>query len=195
MLQGQTVRHQLVDIDLHFIGLGLAAPPRHVDDAGNGAEAALQHPVLQGLEIEHRVIGGADQAVSIDFTDRTERRNLRLGVVEQRPELGEPVQDLLQCLIISEVEGELQLHVGQAVQRNRPDDTEVLDSGDLRLQRNRDVAFDLFSRQSRALGHDVDHGRRRIGIGLDVQLLKRNQSADDDGRKQPDHQESAIDCN
>ena len=191
--QRQPVRDQLVEIDLQLVGLGLAAPAGDVDDAGHGAEAALQHPVLQRLEIEHRIIGRPDQPVTIDLADRAERRNLRLGVVEERRHLRQPVQHLLQRLVIGEIEGELQLDVGQAVQRDRADDVEVLQPRDLRLQRDGDVAFDLLGRQSRALGDDVDHRRRRVRIGLDVQLLERHEAADDDGDEQPEHQEPAFD--
>ena len=126
--QCQPVRDQLVEIDLQLVGLGLAAPAGDVDDAGHRAEAALQHPVLQRLEIEHRIIGRADQPVTIDLADRAERRDLRLGVVQERRHLRQPVQHLLQRLFIGELEGELQLDVGQAVQRDRPDDVEVLQS-------------------------------------------------------------------
>ncbi len=191
--QRQPVRHQLVEIDLQLVGLGAAAPAGDVDDAGHGAEAALQHPVLQGLQVKHGIIGRTDQPVAIDFTDRTERRYLRLRAVEKRRHLRQPVQHLLQRLLVGEVERELQLDVGQAVQRNRPYDIEVLEAGDLGLQRNGDVAFDLLGRQTRRLGDDVDHRRRRIGIGLDVQLLKRHEAADEDGQKQPEHQEAAFD--
>src|SRR6202043_3203076 len=120
--------------------------------------------------------------------------DLRQGVVQQRRQLGKPVQDLLQRLLVGVVERKLQLDVGQAVQRNRPDDVEVLDPGNLGFQRNRDVELDLLGRQARALGDDVDHRRRRVGIGLYVQLLERDKSPDDDGCKQPDHQKSATDC-
>ncbi len=71
--QRDPVGDQLVEIDLQFVGLGLAAPAGDVDDARNGAKPALQHPVLQGLEIEHAVAGGADQPVAIDLADRGKR--------------------------------------------------------------------------------------------------------------------------
>ena len=73
--QRQPVGDQLVEIDLQLEGLGLAAPAGDVDHAGHGAEAALQHPVLQRLEIEHAVVRRADQPVAIDFADRAERRD------------------------------------------------------------------------------------------------------------------------
>ena len=68
--QRQAVGDQLVEIDLQLIGLGLAAPAGDVDHAGHGAEAALQHPVLQRLEVEHAVVRRPDQPVAVDFADR-----------------------------------------------------------------------------------------------------------------------------
>ena len=82
--QRQAVGDQLVEIDLQFVGLGLAAPAGDVDHAGHGAEAALQHPVLQRLQVEHAVVRRPDQPVTVDFADRAERRNPRLHVAGQR---------------------------------------------------------------------------------------------------------------
>ena len=179
--QRQAVGDQLVEIDLQLVGLGLAAPAGDVDHAGHGAEAALQHPVLQRLEVEHAVVRRPVQAVAKDFADRAERRDGRLHVAGQRRQLRQPVQHLLQRLVIGVVERELQFDVGQSVQRDGADRAQVLDAGDLGLDRDRDVAFDLFRRQSRTLRHDVDHRRGRIGIGLDVELLERDQAADHHG--------------
>src|SRR5436853_273070 len=77
------VGNQLVEIDLELRGLGLAAPAGHVDRPGDGTEAALQHPVLQRLEVKHAVIRRTLQPVAVDFTDRADRRNARLYVAWQ----------------------------------------------------------------------------------------------------------------
>ena len=108
-------------------------------------------------------------------------------------QLRQPVQHLLQRLVIGVVERELQFDVGQAVQRDGADGAQVLDAGDLGLDRDRDVALDLLRRQPRALRHDVDHRRGRIGIGLDVELLERDQAADHHGDEHADHQIAAAD--
>ena len=192
--QRQPVGDQLVEIDLQLIGLGLAAPPGDVDDAGHGAETALQHPVLQRLEVEHAVIRRAFQAITKNLAGRTERRDGRLRTARQRRKLRQPVQHLLQRLFIGVIERELQFDVGQSVQRDGADGAQVLDAGDLGLDRDRDVALDLFRRQARTLGHDIDHRRGRIGIGLDVELLERDQAADQHGDEHADHQITAADC-
>src|SRR4030095_3690811 len=76
--QRQPVGDQLVEIDLQLVGLGLAPPAGDVDDAGHGAETALQYPVLQRLEVEHAVVRWAFQTVTKNLSGRTERRDGRL---------------------------------------------------------------------------------------------------------------------
>ena len=88
----QAIGDQLVEIDLQLERLGLAAPADDVDDARYRAEPPLQHPILQGLEVEHAVAGRADQLIAVDFADRTDRRNLRLCVVQERRQLRETVK-------------------------------------------------------------------------------------------------------
>src|SRR5215475_10319264 len=87
----QAVGHQFVDVDLQLENLGLAAPPGYVDDSGHRPEPPLQHPILQGLEIEHAVSGRSHELVSIDLADRTDRRDLRLHVVRQRWKLRQAI--------------------------------------------------------------------------------------------------------
>ena len=190
--QGQPIGNELVEIDLELECLGLAAPSDDVDDSRHRAEAALQHPVLQGLEIEHAVAGGTDQPVAEDFADRTDRRNLRLRVVRQRRNLRQPVEHQLQRLLIGQVERELQLHVGQAVKRNRADRGEVAQAGGLRLDGDGDVALDLLGRETGALRDHVHHRRRRVGIGLDVELAERHDAAREHHHEQHDHQNAMF---
>ena len=189
--QRQAVGDQLVEVDLQLIGLGPAAPAGDVDHAGHGAETALQHPVLQRLQVQHAVVRRPGQPIAVDFADGAERRNSRLHVAGQRRHLRQPVQHLLQRLVIGVVERKLQFDVGQSVQRDGADGAQVLDTGDLGLDRNGDVTLDFRRGQTRALRHDVDHRRGRIGIGLDVELLERDQAADQHGDKQTHHQIAA----
>jgi hypothetical protein len=44
------------------------------------------------------------------------------------------------------------------------------------------------------LRHDVDHRRRRVGIGLDIELLECDQAADHHDGEQAYHQIAAADC-
>ena len=53
LLQREPVGQQPVEIDGDVVGLGLAAPAGDVDHARDRLEAALQDPVLDGLEVGH----------------------------------------------------------------------------------------------------------------------------------------------
>ena len=187
--QRDAVGDQLVHVDLEFIGLRLAAPAGHVDHARHRAESALQHPILQGLEVEHAVVGGADELVAVDFPDRADRRNLRLRVVQQRRQLRKAIENLLKRLFVGVVERELQLHVGESVERDGADRVEVPQRRRLGLNRNGDVALDLLRREARALGDDVHHRRGGIGIGFDVELAKRQHAANErhDEQREDEH--------
>src|SRR5215510_2161878 len=184
----QAVGHQLVDVDLQLEDFGLAAPPGHVDDSGHRPEPPLQHPILQGLEIEHAVSGRPHELVSIDLADRTDRRDLRLHVVRQRWKLRQAIEDLLQGFVVGVVEAELQLYIREPVKRDRSDRREIAHGRGLRLDRDGDVALDLLGREARALRHHIDHGRRRIRIGLDVELAKRHNAAREYHHEQHQHQ-------
>ena len=80
----QAVAHQFVLVDGDVVSLGLAAPAGHVDDAGHGLEAPFENPVLQRLEIRHRIVGRPDHPIAVDLADRAGRRDLRLRAVRQR---------------------------------------------------------------------------------------------------------------
>ena len=98
----------------------------------------------------------------------------------------QPIEHLLLGFLVGVVEGELQLHVRKAVERDRAHDLQVGQAGDLRLDRDRDVAFDLLGRHPRALRDHIDHGRDGIRIGLDVQGAK---GGDASGERQDEQDE------
>ncbi|MGY4471243.1 hypothetical protein ACVWWK_006952 [Bradyrhizobium sp. LB9.1b] len=78
--QRQAVGDQLVEVDLELVGLALAAPAGDVNHTRHGTKAALEYPVLDGLEVEHAVIRRTDETVAEDFANWAERRDLRLHV-------------------------------------------------------------------------------------------------------------------
>ncbi len=167
--QGHAEGDQLLVVDRDVVGAGLAAPAGDVDDPGHGLEAALQHPVLQGLQVGHRIAGRSQQAVAVDLADRALGRKLRLGPVGQAPQLAQAVDHPLLGLVVGEVVGELHLHVGQTEQGDGPHAGHVRDAGHLHLDGDGDVALDLLGRLARALGHHLDQRRHGVGVGLDVQ--------------------------
>ncbi|OIQ81494.1 hypothetical protein GALL_367390 [mine drainage metagenome] len=142
--QGQAVAHELVQIHGDVVGLGLAAPAIDVDDARDGLEAPFEYPVFDGLEIGHRIAGGAGNMVAIDFADGAGGRNLGLHVVGQRRQFGQLVDHPLLGLFIGEIKGEADLDIGQAEQGNCPHGGDVRDAGHLDFDRDGDVTLDLF---------------------------------------------------
>ena len=192
LLQREAVGKQPVEVDGDVVGLGLAAPAGDVDHARHRLEAALQDPVLDGLEVEHRVARRPDHAIAEDLADRAGRRQHGLHAVRQRCQLAQPVDDVLRGLLVGHVVGELHLHVRQAEQRDGADRLDVRDAGHLHFDRDGDVALDLLRRLAGILGDDVDQRRHRVGIGLDVQLPVGEQAADHQGQCQDDHQDALL---
>ncbi len=178
-------------IDGHVVDLGLAAPAGDVDHPGHRLEAALERPVLQRLEVGRRRARRPDDAVSVDLADRARRRNLGLRVVGQRRQLRQPVVDPLLGLLVAGVVGELHLHVGQAEQGDRAHARHMRQARHLDLDGDRDVALELLRGLPRALGHDIDRGRHRIRIGLDVELPEAD-SANDESRGHQRHDQDAL---
>src|SRR5262249_2169109 len=165
-----------------------------VNPPGCAPNPPLQNPVLQGLQIGHAVSRRTYKAIPVDFTYRTDRRNLRLRAVQQRRQLRKTVQHLLERLLVGEVETELQFYVRKAVKRNRPDRPEVWQPGRLRLDRDRDVALDFFRGKTSALRNDVHHRWRRVWSGPDNKRQERRKTADESGREKDDHDDALFQC-
>src|ERR1700730_14855647 len=85
----QSVAHQLALVDGNIVGLRLAAPSGHVDDARYRLEAALQYPVLHRFQVGYRVVGRPYHPITENLTDGTGGRYLRLRAVRQGPKLGQ----------------------------------------------------------------------------------------------------------
>src|SRR5260221_10416552 len=189
LLQGEAVVDELVEIDGDVIGLGLAAPAVDVDDARHRLEAALEDPVLDGLEVHDGIAGWTDHAVAVDLADRAPRRDLRCRAVGQGRELGEPIDHPLLGLLIGEVVGELHFHVRKAEERDGSHRRDMRDTGHLDLDRDGDVALDLLGRLTRALGDDVDQRRHRIGLGFDGGLAEAADPGAEQKHQQDDHED------
>src|SRR5262249_15212022 len=97
-----------------------------------------------------------------------------------RWQLAQAVQDLLLRLLVGEVIGELQLHVGKAEEGDGTHRREVRSDSHVHFDRNGDVTLDLFRRLARILRDDVDQRWNRVWIGFDVQPNKSGNSADHD---------------
>ena len=167
-----------VGVDL--IALDGAAVAGHIDDAGDAAELALQHPVLQRLEVVEGVdvaalgVLGAVEGVAVDLAGRRLGRDLRRHVGGQRLQLRRyPVDDLLAGLLVVVGVVELQPHGGQAEQRLAADVGEVGHAGHGYFHRHADQALDLLRGGAGVQRVDLDNGRARVGVGLDVDVEER----------------------
>ena len=186
----QSVAHQLVLIDRDVVSLGLAAPTGHIDDSRHRLEAPLEHPVLERLEIGHRIVGRTDHPIAEDLADGTGGGDLRLGSVRQGSEFGQPVDHPLLGLVVGEVIRKLHLHIGETEQRYGADRLHVGYAGHLNFERNRDVAFDFLGGLAGALGDDVDQRRHRVGIGFDVERKKAGDAGAEHHHQQHDDQDA-----
>ena len=171
-------RLEAVGVGVDFVAFDGAAAAGNVDDARHPAELALQHPVLHRLEIVERVqvvagrVAGAVERVAEDFAGGRLGRKLRRDAGRQR--LGElkPIDDFLAGGVVLVAVLELAAQVAEAEHRLG---TQVRQAGHARqrhLQRHRHLTLDLLGRAAGKLADDLDDGRRRVGIGLDVDVEK-----------------------
>jgi len=162
--QRQAMRDHPIEIDFGLKFLGPAAQDQHVGHAWNDAQPALNHPVLQRLEMHDIDFGGAlDTAGRRDHRLHPGRKN---GVLE-------PVDGLLPDKVVVAAVFELDPDEAQRINRVGADEPQPRRAGDGYFERDRDVTFHLLGRLARVLGDDFDDGRRRILVGLDVQRGKR----------------------
>src|SRR5262249_28728801 len=70
VLQGQAVRPQLPGVDQHLVLLGRATEPDDVDDPGHRAQAALDDPVLDRLQLGERHLWRPFEPVPVDLSHR-----------------------------------------------------------------------------------------------------------------------------
>src|SRR3981081_1847242 len=186
--QRKAIGNELFAVDLDIKCLGLATPTGDVNDARHGAKPAGYYPILKSFQVHHAVARRSDQLVRRDSARRAPRRDGRLCLVLHWRQLAQPVQDLLLRLLIGEVIGELQLHIGKAEKRDSAHCIEVWSGSHANLDRDGDVALDLFRRLPRILRDDGDERRHRVREGLDIQLEKSDEAADHDQGKQGHHE-------
>ena len=67
--QRQAVGHHLVEVDLGLEFLGFAAEHGDVGHAGHDPQLALDHPVLQRLQLDQIHVGRTFELISEDFAD------------------------------------------------------------------------------------------------------------------------------
>ena len=168
-LQGHVVPPHELRIQQDLVLLDGAAEPRHVDHARDRLERPGQHPVLHRLELAERVAGPL-QHVADDLAGRAPGREARRDPLGQVVDHPDPVDHLLPGRPVVGAVLELALDVGEPRQRDAP---QVLQPGhpvERRLQRDADQPLHLLGAGPGILGDHLDQGRRRVGVGLDVEV-------------------------
>ena len=182
--QRQPVGDHPVEIDLDLVFLGVAAQHRDVGNAGHDPQPPLDDPVLDRLELHHTHAGRAGELIAEDLADAARRRDHRLHARRQLHVL-QPVDRLLADEMIVAAVFELQPDEAEREHRVGAREFQTRRARDRDFDRDGDVALDLFRRLAGPLRDDLDDRRRRIGIGLDVQGLERNDapSAEEGGER------------
>ena len=85
---------------------------------------------------------------------------------------------------------ERQADVGEAVERDGAHHFQVRRAVHGQFERERGEALDFFGGVAGPLGDQLDHGRRKIGIGVDGHALEGNGAGDDQQHGDHQHQEA-----
>jgi hypothetical protein len=167
---------ELVKIDVDIVSLGRTAPRIDLNDARHAEYSASRDPGLHGAQIGQPEMRRTDDLVAIDFADRARHLDLRNLILRQRDVLLEVQTRLHEGGVVIDAVFEGDAHEGQTVKRGRPDVVDTCGGIEADLHRDGVGALHLLGGQTRGLGGDFEDHRRRIRIGLDVQLRERNDS-------------------
>ena len=189
--QRHAVRVELVQIDFDLILFRGAAPGVHLHDARHGQQPALQDPVLDGAQIGQPEMRRPDNLIAVNFADQARSLDLRLHVVRQADVLLQAQRRLRQREIIIDPVVEGDPNERQAIKRRRADVVHAGRGGEADFHRNGIVALHFLGRQARRLRGDFQDDRRRVRIGLDVQLRIGDEAAADE-HQQPEQNDRAA---
>ncbi len=187
---GDAVGKELVGIQQHLVLHGGAAKTGVVGNALDGAVVAFQHPVLDGLQFLRRAVGALDD-VTINQTAGAEQwRDAGLQSVGHG-RVGDALKGLLADKVGVGAVLEIHFDGGQTVEGNGAQVLQPRDAVHFDFQRNGDQAFHFFGGVAGPLRDDFHVGRRKIGIGVNGQLQKRERAPDHKGQGR-DHNEEPL---
>src|SRR5262249_35250442 len=176
--QGDPVLLEARGIRVDLVTLDGAARAGNIRDARDAPEGPLQRPVLQRLEVvqgvdvaAERVLGTA-QRVAEDFAGGRLRGDLRGdagGQVRRELQAGD---DFFPRLFEVHPLFEMVAEVGKTEQGPAPGVFQPRYAGQGHFEGDGDLALHLFGRGARVLGDYLDDGRRRVGVGLHVDVLE-----------------------
>ena len=144
--QRDPVGLQLVEVGLDLVFLRGPAPGVDLHHAGNGEQAALQNPVLDGPEIGQAEMRGSFDLIAVNLADDAGGLNLRQDVVRKVDVLLKVEADLLEREIIVDAVVERDADEGQPVEGGRADVVYARRGGDADFDRHGIEALHLLSR-------------------------------------------------
>ncbi len=179
LAQRDAVAAEAVGVGLDLVAPHRAAEARQVHDPRHPPELALQHPVLQRLDVVERVdlfarsILGDFQDIAEDLARGRLRRDARGHVRRQRlGDRGQAVDHLLPGRIVGILAAVMpgHLQVAQAEQRLAIDLLQAGHAGERHLQGDGDLTLDLLGRSAGEQREHLDDRRRRVGVGFDIDM-------------------------
>ncbi len=177
--QRDAVAAEAVGVGLNLVAPHRAAEAGQVHDPRHPPELALQHPVLQRLDIVERVdlfagsILGDFQDIAEDFPRGRLRRDAGRHVGRQRlGDRGHAVDHFLPSRVVGVLAAVVpgHLEVGEAEERLAVDFFQAGHAGERHFQGDGDLPLDLLGRRAGEQRDHFDDRRRRVGVGLDVDV-------------------------
>ena len=170
----EAVGDQLLGVELDLVLLGRAAEAGDVDHALDALEGLLEGPVFERLLLHHVVGGvGAFEGVPVDLADGAPVGAHLRNKIGGQADLAEALEHVLAIDVAGGVVVEDEHQAGEAGQRGGAEMGEVGNAGHLDLDRDGDLALDLFGAAARPLGDDLDVVVGDVGVGFDGQARKR----------------------
>ncbi len=189
----EPILHEAVGVHHDLILFFEPSPAVHFGHPGYGLQLRLDDPVLYGAELG-RILGFADDDILKNLAETGRYRpELRGRDAIGQFNTGQPFGDLLSAQIDVDlvVEHQRQLReaeLGQGTKFCQPRKT-----GELTLDRESDLALNLFGRPAGSGGVDLHRHRGGIGEGIERQINERDDAENAEHQSQTEDDGSALD--
>src|SRR5882757_4871749 len=182
--QGDSIGEELVRVRFYLVLLGRASEGCDVDHSGYLLEFSTDQPVLRRFQIVERVWAG--ELISVYLSRRRPWRELRLQIIWQLQGL-QTGQYLLTVVEKVAREFEIEFDVAEAEDADGTDLVQLWSSVQSQLDWRCNLLLDLFCGPCRILRNDLHQWRRRVGVGLDVELQSTECACSQRGDKHDQH--------
>ncbi len=178
------LRHRDVEIvetgriEQHLVLHRRAAKAGIVGYARHAAVSTLNHPILKGLQFLRRAVR-AFEHIAVHQAAGTEERRHAGGHATGKRSVGDPLKRQLPREIAVRAFIEGQDDVGKAVQRDGTHHLKIGGAVHRQFERERGQALHLLGGVARPLCDELDHGRRKIRIGIHRHPLKGKNTGHD----------------